>query len=645
MLYVKIVKKAIATPFLLLCSLGAFCSENSEATNSQASKSANSPFSEITKYKKWQEAIERPQDFKNVFLFFFNNSHWPLFEETVKIAEKNIKLGQADDIVFRWFQKYPPKTASGTKIFSKLLLEKLPEFGKNYIKQTWIFQNLTPDFAKEYREEFKDILTTTDDAKRAKVLINTKKLFELQSMQKYIDPSVSKYIKDYLKSIKNKLEKDNILNLAKRFDKVQKLIDQKKISAAAKILSETNLGEEARALEFFTKRRHVACELIRSGKFDVAYKVLEMNKLDKASQPENFSKAQWLLGFISYRFKKDFVKAEKHFENAYRLCTNPIRISKNAFWLAEVLSSMDEVLSAIEWYKKAERHFNTFYGCLAHLRLLELSKDRFSLINDYYNGEKENVPTELEFIFNNRELVRTLKALTKSGANIDEATLLRFYEQLVVEIENPIEETLILSLPISDKEFGYIMNFAANKQLYFNNKKSFKILNQKEQNLIKQVNSDPCFLALVHAIIRRESNFRTDAQSHSGAVGLMQIMPKTATYEAKRIKFYVGNESLFNRKKNITIGASIVNRLLKKYKNNLALSIPAYNCGEGNISKFQKSIKNLKNLTVLDLIELMPIKESRIYTKHVFHNFFVYQKLFGAQNCFNFNQIFAIAIP
>ncbi|MDR0744498.1 MAG: transglycosylase SLT domain-containing protein [Holosporales bacterium] len=629
MLYVKIFKKSIFPIFFRSFFLIIIFSSNvSQAT-----------LTEIEKFEKWQEAIKNPKDYKKVFLFFYNNPHWPLFKESIKTAEKNVDPNIPNKIVLKWFKKYPPKTPEGIKIYSKILLKTSPKEAREYIEQTWIFQNLPNKFAKEYRNEFKEYLTEIEDAKRAKHLISAKRLPQLKDMQNYAAAEVSEYIAKYLKSLNARLGKKDIHDPASRYHLIQNYIEKNDMKNAANILAQTNEEEESDAYNFFTQRRHVGCNILRAGNPKLAYDVLKMNKLNRNKQKEEYAKAEWLMGFISYRFLKDYPKAKKHFENGYEHCKNPIRRSKSAFWMAEVCRSAKDVLFALEWYRKAEQHFNTFYGYLAHYRLLDLAKGRFSLVDNFYEGEKEYVPMEFEVTFNNRELVRVLIALAKSNKDIDKTLLLHFYNQLIDEIEDPREEVLILNLASSDDEVRHIISAASDKQLYFNNKKVYKMLDPSEREIILQINPDPCFIALVHAIIHRESNFKQDARSYVGAVGLMQIMPATAEYEAKNIKFYLGNVSLFNRRKNLIIGSSIINRLLKKYKADLSLAIPAYNCGEGNMAKYKKKISKLKNLSYLDKIELIPYKESRIYTKYVLRGYFIYQKLFKAENCYNCSKI------
>ena len=89
--------------------------------------------------------------------------------------------------------------------------------------------------------------------------------------------------------------------------------------------------------------------------------------------------------------------------------------------------------------------------------------------------------------------------------------------------------------------------------------------------------------ALVHAVIKVESNYNPKAVSNAGAVGLMQVMPKTAE------DYGVTNrEALFDPEVNIKTGTRHLKRLLKKYKN-ISHALEAYNAGEGVTAAFRKS--------------------------------------------------------
>jgi hypothetical protein len=87
---------------------------------------------------------------------------------------------------------------------------------------------------------------------------------------------------------------------------------------------------------------------------------------------------------------------------------------------------------------------------------------------------------------------------------------------------------------------------------------------------------------LVHAVIQAESAYRANAVSTSGAVGLMQLMPATAS------RFGVIDSS--NPEQNIDGGTRYLRHLLDLFPNNLDLAIAAYNAGENSVLRHNNSI-------------------------------------------------------
>lgn len=83
--------------------------------------------------------------------------------------------------------------------------------------------------------------------------------------------------------------------------------------------------------------------------------------------------------------------------------------------------------------------------------------------------------------------------------------------------------------------------------------------------------------ALIEAVIETESNYNKQAVSSKGAMGLMQLMPKTAE------KYHVKNP--FDPEQNIAAGAAELDRLMEIY-DNLPLVLAAYNAGEGAVKKY-----------------------------------------------------------
>lgn len=101
--------------------------------------------------------------------------------------------------------------------------------------------------------------------------------------------------------------------------------------------------------------------------------------------------------------------------------------------------------------------------------------------------------------------------------------------------------------------------------------------------------------ALVYAVIKVESDFDKKAVSKSGAVGLMQILPKTAKWIAGELKLSFDETSLFDPELNIRFGCFYLRYLFNKF-NDRDIVICAYNAGEGKVLDWIENGKLEKDL-------------------------------------------------
>ena len=83
---------------------------------------------------------------------------------------------------------------------------------------------------------------------------------------------------------------------------------------------------------------------------------------------------------------------------------------------------------------------------------------------------------------------------------------------------------------------------------------------------------------LVAAVVEAESRFKPTARSGAGAVGLMQLVPKTGRW--------MGARDLTNPAQNVAAGAKYLKYLNERFDGNQTKVIAAYNAGEGNVKRF-----------------------------------------------------------
>jgi soluble lytic murein transglycosylase len=121
--------------------------------------------------------------------------------------------------------------------------------------------------------------------------------------------------------------------------------------------------------------------------------------------------------------------------------------------------------------------------------------------------------------------------------------------------------------------------------------------------------------ALIAGVIYVESHFR-DQTSHAGAKGLMQLMPSTANYIARKsggTRFVQGD--LATPQVNISYGSWYLRYLLTKYQGSEVLALAAYNAGEGKVDEWWRAAAaSGQRFTVADHI---PFPETRDYVARV----------------------------
>ncbi|MEY4439499.1 MAG: hypothetical protein RIQ36_963 [Pseudomonadota bacterium] len=146
----------------------------------------------------------------------------------------------------------------------------------------------------------------------------------------------------------------------------------------------------------------------------------------------------------------------------------------------------------------------------------------------------------------------------------------------------------------------------------------------------KTINLDPAY---VYGLIRQESRFVTDARSHVGAAGLMQVMPATAKWTARKIGLTGFTPDQINdRDTNIAIGTGYLKLVLDSFEGSMPLAAGAYNAGPSRSRRWRAP--NDGTGPVLEgaiWAENVPFNETRDYVKKVLSNTTNYAALITGQ--------------
>ena len=146
----------------------------------------------------------------------------------------------------------------------------------------------------------------------------------------------------------------------------------------------------------------------------------------------------------------------------------------------------------------------------------------------------------------------------------------------------------------------------------------------------KKHNIDPVTMM---SLARQESALDVEARSPVGARGLMQIMPATAKYTARKYKLsYQGTQDLYNVGKNIEIGSHYLQGLLEDYDNNRIFALAAYNAGPNRVKTWRERTQG--KVDAYAFIEAIPFKETRGYVQNILMFETYYRDLLGIDGAF-----------
>ena len=129
--------------------------------------------------------------------------------------------------------------------------------------------------------------------------------------------------------------------------------------------------------------------------------------------------------------------------------------------------------------------------------------------------------------------------------------------------------------------------------------------------------------AYVFGLIRQESRFIPDARSNVGAAGLMQLMPSTARWMARKLALDFTPDQIADPTVNLTLGTSYLKRVLEDFGGSQAMAAAAYNAGPNRPRRWREG----PPVEPAIWAENIPFNETRDYVRKVLSNAAVYSSL------------------
>ncbi len=581
----------------------------------------------IFNFIQWRHLLTtgNQASFYDYKVFIDGNPEYPRIDRLRYLAEHKLSTANVSPKkIITWFGANEPLSGYGKMILgeSHLLIGDKSK-GTNLIKEGWITAKLSRNDLKFFRKKFKKNLNADDYIKRADYLAWNGKHWDLKKLTRYLPKDyellytarqilISKGygVDQAIKNVPQKFKNDAGLN----YDRLKWRRKKGRVDSSTEILLKIRNDKDYLVMpeKWWKEREIISRAQIYKKKYEIAYKISSNHGM---TQGADFAAAEWMSGWIALSFLNDPLTAKDHFKNFYDNVNYPISASRGAYWLASAYEKLGDKEQSNKWYLEASKYLTTYYGQLAFLKINPNGK--FELNKDM------EVDKKYRLIFFNKELVKITYLLDELKKDKYTKFILR---HLANDNISKGSEILAAELAtnINRYDFAIQVSKIASYQKRFHNKFNYPIISTPKNINGRKIPDS----ALILSIIRQESEFDLEANSHAGAKGLMQLMPYTAKLVSKQAKLpYSKSRLTTDPEYNINLGSHYIAGLILQYDGAYPFAVAAYNAGPNRVKYWKKINKNpqKKQINYVDWVELIKFRETRNYVQRVMENYNVYR--------------------
>lgn len=284
------------------------------------------------------------------------------------------------------------------------------------------------------------------------------------------------------------------------------------------------------------------------------------------------------------------------------------------YWKARSMVALGQSEQATEQYKSIARGFN-FYG--------QLAAEELGQSIGVPQTPAAITPEEIKAAQTNVEL-QTAVALFKHGWRIEAVP------QWNWAIRDMNDRQLMAAAEFAKQQHIYdrVVNTSDRTREEINFAQRY--IAPFEGQVTAQARLIDLDAAWVYGLIRQESRFITDAKSVVGASGLMQLMPATAKWVAKKIGMTDFSPQRVNEFDiNTKLGTNYLNLVLNDLGGSQVLASAGYNAGPGRSVRWRATLSQPIEGAIF--AETIPFNETRDYVKNVLSNATYYAAIFSGQ--------------
>lgn len=359
-------------------------------------------------------------------------------------------------------------------------------------------------------------------------------------------------------------------------------------------------------------RERIIRDMLYDGQGKQAY---EFAKNHHLTDGEDFAVLEWLAGYIALKYRNDAKAAIGHFDRFLKAVETPISLGRGYYWMGRAYDTLGQKDQAKAAYIKGAEHQTSYYGILA------AEQAGIGFGPEFF--EWSELPDWRTASFVNTSVFKAaILLLSADQLSLGE----RFLTHLAETMDD--QEILQLSDFLEEAQRSHVLVMVGKRAANYG--RNFPRPYFALHAMIGMPSRVPIELSL--SIARRESEFDQSVVSPVGALGLMQVMPKTGAEMAGDIGIAFDQSRMTTDwRYNVELGNTYLTELGERFGGNPVLMSLAYNAGPSRAERWMERLGDPRKsgVDIIDWVEMIPFDETRNYVMRVTESLPIYRARLG----------------